>query len=104
MRWDTIIGLCSLKALVFACLLAPVPATTISAPAHAQFQIIIPNFPHFGPRYRGPRYYGRGGRSGRYSRRGRGRGEGQSTAAGSAEPALPARGSSSSGKVRGTVD
>ena len=100
MRWSAMTGLCSLKALVLACVLAPLPATTVATPAYAQFQFIVP-IP--GIDFRGPRrYYGRGYRPQRYSRRGgRSRGEGSSAA-----PSGPstARAAATGGKVRGTVD
>jgi hypothetical protein len=99
MRWSTIGGLCSLKALVLACVLAPLPAATVT-PAYAQFQFIVP-IP--GIDFRGPRhYYGRGYRTGRYSRRG-GRSRGESGSASSSAPST-ARASAAGGKVRGTVD
>lgn len=104
MTWRLFGGLFSLKALLLACVLAPVPATTIPTPAVAQFGIIIPGFDFRG----GRRYYGRGYRSKRYSRRGgRSRGGGDSSAV-SASPGTTApvarSGSPSGGKVRGTVD
>ena len=108
MTWRLIGGLFSLKTLVLACVLAPVPAMTASTPALAQFQLVVP-IPGIGINFRGGRrYYGPGySRSGRHSHRGRSRGESRSAAAssGSGQTTLPARSSASSGgKVRGTVD
>jgi hypothetical protein len=68
MGWGKICGLCSLKAIILACFLAPATVTALpSTPAYAQFQIIIPGF---GYGYQGRRY-GRHSRYSRHARRGR---------------------------------
>jgi hypothetical protein len=104
MRWRLIGGLFSLKTLLLACVLAPVPATAISTPALAQFRFVIP-IPGI-QFHGGRRYYGRSYQRPRHSRRSRG-GESRSAAAssGSGQSSGEVRSSSSSGgKVRGTVD
>lgn len=103
MNWRLIGGLFSLKTLLLACVLAPVPATTISTPALAQFQFVIP-IPGI-QFHGGRRYYGRGYNRSRHSRRGRTRQEAPSASASVGQTTAPARSSASSGgKVRGTVD
>ena len=54
MTWRLIGGLFSLKTLVLACVLAPVPAMTTSTPALAQFQFVVP-IPGIGNKIRGGR-------------------------------------------------
>jgi hypothetical protein len=104
MRWRLIGGLFSLKTLLLACVLAPVPATAISTPALAQFRFVIP-IP--GIQFQGGRrYYGRSYQRPRYTRRHRG-GESRSAAAspgsGQSSGSVSSSGSTG-GKVRGTVD
>jgi hypothetical protein len=66
--WGKLAGLFSLKAILLACFLTPLPVSPSGlTAAYAQFQIIIPGF---GYRQR-HRYRSRGYRS-RSSRRGRG--------------------------------
>jgi hypothetical protein len=90
MGWGKLGGLCSLKAILLACVLAPVSAPIVATtPAYAQFQIVIPGFGYQGYR-RG--YYRYGSR--RHSRRHKG-GESQQSAApepGSAAPVTSSRG------------
>src|SRR5262245_33821268 len=103
MNWRLIGGLFSLKTLLLACVLAPVPAIAIPTPALAQFQFVIP-IP--GVRFHsGRRYYGHGYRRPKHSgRAGRGGGS-RSAEVSPSQPVAPARGSASTGgKVRGTVD
>jgi hypothetical protein len=107
MGWGKICGLCSLKAIILACFLAPATVTALpSTPAYAQFQIIIPGFGYGG--YHGRRY-GRHSRYSRHARRGRGSREepGEVSAAprGSSSDVAPSGGQSSGGKgVRGATD
>jgi hypothetical protein len=106
MGWGKIGGLCSLKAIILACFLAPATVTVVApTPAFAQFNIIIPNF---GYGYPGVRrgYYGGGrrySRSSRYSSRHTRRGGGSGGTAG--EVSSVPSGTASTGKgVRGTSD
>jgi hypothetical protein len=107
MGWGKICGLCSLKAIILACFLAPATVTALpSTPAYAQFQIIIPGF---GYGYQGRRY----GRHSRYSRARRGRRSHEEAGEVSAAPSGAAPSGSSSGAaptssggkgVRGATD
>jgi hypothetical protein len=93
MRWGKLGALCSLKAILLACVLTPVSAPIVATtPAYAQFQIVIPGFGYRG--YRRGYYRSHGSR--RYGRR-RGGGESQQSsgagsAPGSASPVTSSRG------------
>ena len=106
MRWRLIGGLFSLKTLLLACVLAPVPATAIPTPALAQFQFVIP-IPGI-QFHGGRRYYGRNYQRPRHTRRGRGsesRSAASSGQSSSGQSSGPVRSSATTGgKVRGTVD
>ena len=91
MTWGKLAGLFSLKALLLACVLTPVPVTTAGlSVANAQFQIIIPGF--------GYRGYRRSYRRGYRRTRSRG-GEAPVT-----DGRNPAPGSSGKPGVRGSKD
>jgi hypothetical protein len=92
MGWGKLGGLCSLKAILLACVFTPVSAPIVaSTPAYAQFQIVIPGFGYQGYR-RG--YYRYGSR--RHSRRHKGgeskQSAGAGAAPGSASPVTSSRG------------